>query len=145
MYPTWKGITRARIFRRFMLICNLGIHSFCSQPYTRSIAYSQARSPHKRSGASSSSIEQHLFAIICLRILSCHPVAPVFPSVFISVACFRRQFPLKMWPIPLNRICCKFVSSLASLLVIQINLYNTEWLGDFCVGKDLVWRGCGII
>ena len=37
----------------------------------------------------------------CLRLLSRHPITSILPSSFPSIACFRRQFLRKMWPIQL--------------------------------------------
>jgi len=34
-----------------------------------------------------------------LRLLPCLPVAPILPSLFPSITCFRRQFLRNMWPV----------------------------------------------
>jgi hypothetical protein len=58
-------------------------------------------------------------------------VSSVFPSVFSSMTCFRRQFLHKMWPIQLVFflciVCTKLHSSLLFVTLLHISRDRSNW------------------
>jgi hypothetical protein len=68
----------------------------------------------------------------CLRLLLPVPVASVFPSIFRSVTCCRRQFLHNMWPIQLAFlpfVLCRIL--LSSFTLYNIYSFFTRWLQLF--------------
>ena len=70
-----------------------------------------------------------------LRLLPRLPVTFIFPSIFLSIACFRRQVLGKMWPgqpaFLLFTVCRIFLSSLTlsnSFFFISHTIYPTHFL-----------------
>jgi hypothetical protein len=70
------------------------IHSFRSPSYDRSIASSKASSPQIAIQCFFN-LQYPLISSSCLHRISCVCVIPIPPSVFPSITCFKRQFPLR--------------------------------------------------
>jgi len=77
------------------------IHSFSSLSYDRSIVSSKASSPHSAILSFLLQIRISSPSSSFLRLLPFLPVTSVPPFIFPSIACCRRQFLRKMWPIQL--------------------------------------------
>jgi len=83
---------------------------FCSLSYDRSIAFPKWLLHTLWSSASPSNLHHSVVSLrsysSCLRLSSRLPVTTTLQSTFLSVACFRRQFLCKMWPIQLTFLLC---------------------------------------
>ena len=81
-----------------------------------------------RSSASSFSLQRRLFTITssssCLHLHLRLPVTSILPSTFPPIACFRRQFPRKMWPIQLAFL----LSTVCTILLSSLTLSDTSFL-----------------
>ena len=70
---------------------------------------------------------QHPFTFLrsfssCLRLLLCLPVASILYFIFLSVACFRRQFLRKIWPVSLSPFCFSF--TVCMIFLFSLTLCN---------------------